>query len=81
MNQQELYIAEAYLKKKSNQAGKADDVLAASWPFFAHTREEAEDKARAYFADHTTDELAWDGKVFIYNKNEWKNIHPMPPSH
>ena len=77
MDQQELYFAEAYLRKKSNQAGKADEVIAAPWPFFAHTREEAEEKARAYFADHTTDELAWDGKVFIYNKDEWKTHQEM----
>jgi hypothetical protein len=67
-----LYFVEAYLRKKSNQAGMADEVIAAPWPFFAHTREEAEEKARAYFAYHTADELAWDGKVFIYNKDEWK---------
>jgi hypothetical protein len=77
LDEEQLYFAEAYLRKKSNQAGKADEVIAAPWPFFAHMREEAEEKARAYFADHATDELAWDGKVFIYNKDEWKTHQEM----
>jgi hypothetical protein len=77
LDQQELYFVEAYLRKKLNQARKADGVIAALWPFFAHTIEEAGEKARAYFANHTTDELAWDGKVFIYNRDEWKTHQEM----